>query len=41
MVVGERSYYTDLARAIPQDCLIMTLACGKNIAFLINLILAH
>lgn len=26
---GERSYYTDLARAIPQDCLIMTLACGK------------
>lgn len=26
---GERSYYTDLAREIPQDCLIMTLACGK------------
>ncbi|ACR69670.1 hydroxylamine reductase [Edwardsiella ictaluri] len=25
----ERSYYTDFARAIPQDCLIMTLACGK------------
>ncbi|MEQ4923410.1 hydroxylamine reductase [Proteus hauseri] len=25
----ERSYYTDLAREIPQDCLIMTLACGK------------
>lgn len=26
---GERNYYTDLAREIPQDCLIMTLACGK------------
>ena len=26
---GERSYYTDFARAVPQDCLIMTLACGK------------
>lgn len=26
---GERSYYTDLARAIPPDCLIMTLGCGK------------
>ncbi|SFD14379.1 hydroxylamine reductase [Pragia fontium] len=25
----ERSYYTDFARNIPQDCLIMTLACGK------------
>ncbi|SLM62971.1 MULTISPECIES: hydroxylamine reductase [Dickeya] len=25
----ERSYYTDFARSIPQDCLIMTLACGK------------
>jgi len=24
-----RSYYTELAEAIPQDCLIMTLACGK------------
>lgn len=26
---GERHYYTDFARAVPQDCLIMTLACGK------------
>lgn len=26
---GERSYYTDFARQVPQDCLIMTLACGK------------
>lgn len=26
---GERSYYTDFAREIPSDCLIMTLACGK------------
>lgn len=25
----ERSYFTDFARNIPQDCLIMTLACGK------------
>ncbi|KAA9001073.1 hydroxylamine reductase [Affinibrenneria salicis] len=25
----ERSYYTDMARSIPPDCLIMTLACGK------------
>ncbi|WP_145522383.1 hydroxylamine reductase [Yersinia ruckeri] len=25
----ERSYFTDFARSIPQDCLIMTLACGK------------
>jgi hydroxylamine reductase len=24
-----RSYYTELAEAIPADCLIMTLACGK------------
>ncbi len=24
-----RSYYTELAEAIPQDCVIMTLACGK------------
>jgi len=24
-----RSYYTDLAKAVPQDCLILTLACGK------------
>lgn len=26
---GERSYYTDFARNVPEDCLIMTLACGK------------
>ncbi|MFU2316707.1 hydroxylamine reductase [Rahnella sp. PCH160] len=26
---GERSYFTDLARSVPQDCAIMTLACGK------------
>ncbi|WP_437614310.1 hydroxylamine reductase [Erwinia sp. V71] len=26
---SERSYFTDLARSVPQDCLIMTLACGK------------
>ncbi len=24
-----RNYYTDLARAVPDDCLILTLACGK------------
>jgi hydroxylamine reductase len=24
-----RSYYTDLAQAIPEDCMILTLACGK------------
>ena len=24
-----RNYYTDLAQAVPQDCVIMTLACGK------------
>jgi hydroxylamine reductase len=24
-----RNYYTDLARAVPQDCVILTLACGK------------
>jgi hydroxylamine reductase len=24
-----RSYYTDLARAVPDDCVILTLACGK------------
>jgi hydroxylamine reductase len=24
-----RSYYTELAEAIPDDCIIMTLACGK------------
>lgn len=26
---SERSYFTDLARSVPQDCAIMTLACGK------------
>jgi len=26
---NERSYFTDLACQVPQDCLIMTLACGK------------
>ncbi|MDU4094166.1 MAG: hydroxylamine reductase [Pantoea sp.] len=25
----QRSYYTDLATAVPDDCLILTLACGK------------
>ena len=25
----KRSYYTDLALAVPKDCLILTLACGK------------
>ncbi|MEE3649626.1 MULTISPECIES: hydroxylamine reductase [unclassified Brenneria] len=25
----ERSYFTDFARNVPDDCLIMTLACGK------------
>jgi len=24
-----RSYYTDLAKAVPKDCVILTLACGK------------
>jgi hydroxylamine reductase len=24
-----RNYYTDLAQAVPEDCLILTLACGK------------
>ena len=24
-----RNYYTDFARAVPEDCIIMTLACGK------------
>jgi hydroxylamine reductase len=24
-----RSYYTDFAQAVPQDCIILTLACGK------------
>jgi hydroxylamine reductase len=26
---NSRGYYTELARAIPQDCMILTLACGK------------
>lgn len=26
---GERSYYTDFARQVPQDCAILTLGCGK------------
>ena len=26
---GERSYFTDFARSVPEDCLIMTLGCGK------------
>lgn len=25
----ERNYYTEFARKVPQDCLILTLACGK------------
>jgi len=25
-----RNYYTDLAKAVPNDCVILTLACGKN-----------
>ncbi|MFZ1875358.1 MAG: hydroxylamine reductase [Chania sp.] len=25
----DRSYFTDFARSVPQDCLIMTLGCGK------------
>lgn len=25
----ERSYYTDFAKALPDDCVILTLACGK------------
>jgi hydroxylamine reductase len=24
-----RSYYTDLAKSVPEDCIILTLACGK------------
>lgn len=27
--LDRRSYYTDLALAVPSDCLILTLACGK------------
>lgn len=26
---SERSYFTDFTRSVPDDCLIMTLACGK------------
>ena len=26
---SERSYYADFARQVPDDCLVMTLACGK------------
>lgn len=26
---GERSYFTDFATRVPEDCLILTLACGK------------
>ena len=26
---AERSYYTDLAKAVPDDSIILTLACGK------------
>jgi hydroxylamine reductase len=26
---GERSYYTELARSVPKNCVILTLACGK------------
>jgi hydroxylamine reductase len=26
---NSRSYYTELAKAVPQDCMILTLACGK------------
>ncbi len=28
-IKSERSYYTELAKAIPDDCVILTLACGK------------
>ncbi|MGA7158180.1 MAG: hydroxylamine reductase [Acidobacteriaceae bacterium] len=26
---SQRNYYTELAKAVPEDCMIMTLACGK------------
>ncbi len=26
---GERNYFTDFATSVPDDCLILTLACGK------------
>ena len=28
-VKSQRSYYTDFAKAVPQDCVVLTLACGK------------
>lgn len=28
-VKSERSYFTDFAKAVPQDCVVLTLACGK------------
>jgi len=28
-VKSERSYYTDFAKAVPDDCVVLTLACGK------------
>lgn len=28
-VKSERSYFTDFAKAVPEDCVILTLACGK------------
>ncbi|TNH04995.1 hydroxylamine reductase [Testudinibacter sp. TR-2022] len=27
--VGERSYYTEFARNVPDDCVVLTLGCGK------------
>lgn len=27
--VGERSYYTEFARNVPKDCVVLTLGCGK------------
>jgi len=28
-VKSERSYFTDFAKAVPDDCIVLTLACGK------------
>ena len=28
-VRSERSYFTDFAKAVPEDCIVLTLACGK------------
>ena len=28
-VKSERSYFTDFAKAVPEDCVVLTLACGK------------